>query len=80
MNQRGIPTQFLYGFDHASYVEHDALVVVLGSQPYFKVLGRLSAQEVILVVDEVDLHSGRLKRGDFYDEGMVGIVDDYVHS
>ena len=36
--------------------------------------------EVIIVIDEIDLHPGRLDAGYLDDERMIGFVDDEVHS
>ncbi len=36
--------------------------------------------EILVIVDEIDLHARSLQRSDLYDERVVGVVDLKVHS
>ncbi len=73
------PAQLLDGLEHAAGIEDGARVVVFILHPL--VVHHLQpVLEIVVVVDEIDLHAGRLDRSHLDDERVVGIVDDKVHA
>ena len=71
---------FADGFNHATVEEDGAIVVVLAELAVLVEYHVFLFGEEVIVIDEVDLHSGFLDRGDLDDQGVVGVVDDEVHS
>ena len=79
VNDVRCPGQFADGLQNTPSEEDGPFVVVsdqlvLGVQP-----GHLLF-EVVLVVDEVDLHPGRGDGSDLDDERVIGVVDVEIHS
>src|SRR5512135_230971 len=78
MNNVGGPSQFLHSLDHSAGKEEGTLVIIIellaGSVSH-----SMFSLEIILVVDEINLHPGRLYGCDFYDQRMIGVVDDEIH-
>ena len=64
MDNRGVPTKFFDGFDHAAGEEDNSLVVFgredVGFKPSYGV-----ALEIVFVVDELYLHPSWLQSGNF---------------
>ena len=73
------PTQFLYCLKNAACKEDGALVVV-AVVVAIGVAGHLTIVEIVVVVNEIDLHSGRLQRCHLDDERVVCVIDDKVHA
>ena len=78
MHDRGTPAQPLDRLEHAARKEDRAFVVV-GEPPLIVRQHRL-AGEIVVIVDEVDLHAGRGNRSHLDDELVVVVVDDQVSS
>ena len=79
MDEVGLPGQFADGLEGAATEEEDALVVG-GLEETFFVESVAVAAEILLVVDEVDLHPCRGDRAHFDDELVVAVVDNEVHA
>ena len=73
------PAQFLDRLQHAAG-EKDGPFVVVGEFRTFAVGQHGLAREIVVVVDEIDLHARRGDRGDLDDELVVVVVDDEVHA
>ena len=73
------PTQFLDCFQYTACIENSACIVVFIFNAVL--INHLQAVlKVIVVVDKVNLHAGRLYGSYFNDKRMVGIVNDKVHA
>ena len=73
------PTKLLYGFKYTSCEEDCSFSIVFEEIAVSIVIDAL-AVEIILVVDEVYLHSCCRDRCDLDDKWSVNIVYDYVHT
>ena len=74
-----LPAQLLDRLDDTCGEEHEALVILLGQQVCLQaLLGE--GTEIVVVVDEIDLHPRGEECGDLDDEGVVIVVDDQVKS
>jgi hypothetical protein len=75
----GLPAELAYSFDYAAYEEYTAFVVLLRHGVDFKVFGTLT-QEIVVVVDEIYLHTRGLQSRYLDDEWVVVVVNNYVDS
>ena len=73
------PTQFLYCLQYSTSIENGTCIIILVFNTVL--VNHLQAVlEVIIVVDEINLHAGGLYGCYLNDKRMVGIVDDKVHT
>src|SRR5665647_292583 len=72
------PAQFSYCFDHAPGKENGSLVIVFVLHSCC-VSYCMLALEIIIVINEVNLHACRLYAGHLYNKRMVSIIYDEVH-
>lgn len=79
MDNIGYPPQFFHGLHNAAHKEYAALVVVVEVFS-FVVDQEILPQEIVVVIDKIDLHAGRLYRCHLDNQRMIGIIDDKVHS
>ena len=70
------PTEFLQRFEHAAGIEDGAFSIVFIFLSVF--VGHEALVEVVVVVDEVNLHACNLDGGHFDDERMVSVVNHDV--
>ena len=75
----GFPTQLLDGFNGTAHEEDAALVVQFGRKFCFQTFVRI-ALEIVVVVNEVHLHSGGLQCGNFDNQRVVGVINNQVHT
>jgi hypothetical protein len=75
----GHPAEFADGLDDAAGVELAALDVV-GKFLTVGVGVEEAAREVVVVVNEVDLHTCCLNGSHLDDERMVRVIDDQIHA
>ena len=75
----GTPTQFLHRFQYAAGIEDGTGIIVFILFTIF-VCYLQAVLKVVIVVDEVYLHTCRLDRGNLDDERVIGIVNDEVHA
>lgn len=80
MDDVGRPVEFFHRFNHAAREKHTTEVVVLAENAVVVADLVLFLRKKIVVIDEVNLHPRLLNRCHLYDERVVGIVDDEVHS
>ena len=74
----GGPPQLLHRLHHATHKE-DAALVVIGAHGLFgHPVG--TTLKIVVVVDKIDLHTSRLNRSYLDDKGVIGVVDDQVHT
>lgn len=79
MDQMRLPCQFTHCLEGASTEEEHTLVVV-GTEFAVIVVEAFVFGEILLIVNEVDLHTSRWDRAHLDDELVVGIVDNKIHS
>jgi len=79
VNHVRYPAKLLDGFHHTANEEDTSFIVVLILLPLF-INKRFPVLEIILIVNEIDLHPCRLNGGNLDDERMVGVIDDEVHA
>ena len=79
MDKVGLPCQLADSLQGAAAEEKDALVVG-GAQDALLVVDVAKAIEILLVVDEVNLHPRRGDGAHLDDELVVAVVDDKVHA
>ena len=79
VNDVWCPRQFANSLENAAGKE-DGPFIVVGHKLVFGVIPSHLLFEVVLVVDEVNLHPCRWDGGHFDDERVVGVVDVEVHS
>ena len=79
MNHVGTPAQFLHRLEHTARVENGALHVV---RIFLIILIKhhLTLVEVVIVVNEIHLHTGRLNRSHLDNQWMVRIINDNIHT
>ena len=73
------PTQFFDRFEHTPRKENRPFVIV-GEETSLSVAQREFTLKVVLVVDKIDLDTGRRDRRDLDNQLMVVIVDDQIHA
>ena len=79
MDHIWFPSEFLYCLKHAASEEYSSLSVILEEFPIFIAVHAL-AVEVVLVVDEIHLHSCS-RNGSYLDyKWPVYVIDDDVHT
>ena len=79
MDDVGNPAKLLHRLEHATCEENGALTIV-GIVMSQLVGGHAPLGEVVLVVDEIHGNTCRLYRCHLNNKGVVGIVDDQVHT
>ena len=79
VNYIGTPAKFLHGFQYTTRIEDSAAVVVVILYAVF-VHSLHPILEIIIIIDEIYLHTCGLNRSNFYNKGVISIVDDQVHT
>ena len=73
------PAQLLYRLQHAAGIEDDTLIVVFVIHAIL-VHHLQTVLEVIVIINEIDLHTGRLDGSHLDNQRMVGIINDQIHT
>ena len=76
----GRPVLLLHRFDNATVEEDGAVVVLFAEIAFFVIHEVFFLREEIVVFDEINLHPRLLDGSHLDDKGIVGVVDDEVHS
>lgn len=79
VNYIGTPAKFLHGFQYTTRIEDSAAVVVVILYAVF-VHSLHPILEIIIIIDEIYLHTCGLDRSYFYNKGVVSIIDNQVHT
>ena len=80
MDDVGRPIQFAHGLYDASIEEDGSVIVVLAEFPAMVADRVFSFGEEIIIINEINLHSGFLDGSHFDDQGVVCVVDDEIHA
>ena len=72
-----LPTQFLHCLNHA-FGKEDHTLVIVAEEVSLRIVENLFPFEIVLAVNEIDLHTDNLQRGHLDDEGAVYIINDDV--
>src|SRR5690606_21462632 len=73
------PAKFFDSFHNTSNKENATLVIIVIFITVF-VNKSLPILKVIFVIYKINLHSSRLNRSDFYDERIIRVVNNKVHT
>jgi len=73
------PTQFLNCFQN-TLREEDHAHVVIGEHVHVLVVEKRLAMKKLLIINEVHLKSDLRNAGHLDDQGVIGIVDNQIHS
>ena len=79
MNNVRTPAKFLHCFQYTTCIEDSTTVVVIVFYTIF-VRCLQTILEIVIVVDEIYLHACGLNRSNFYNKGVISIIDDQVHT
>ena len=75
----GTPAKFLHCFQHTACIKDSTTVVVIVFHTIF-IRCLQAILEIIIIIDEIYLHTCRLDGSDFYNQGMVSIVNNQIHT
>ena len=79
MDDLGAPTQSLYCLEYAAGKEYGSFAIV-GKEFAVVVAVHVLAVEIVLVINEIDLHPGRRNGCDLDYKRSVDIIDDDIHT
>lgn len=76
-----LPAQLLHRLDNSAHEKNHALVVLLRIRVDLQ-RSRAACRrcEIIVRINEIDLHTRRLKRRNLYYKRMISIIDNDIHS
>ena len=79
VNDIRTPAKFFHCFQYTACIENGtAIVIIIFYTIFIRCLHTIL--EIIIVIDEIYLHACGLDRSNFYNQGVVSIVDNQVHT
>ena len=79
MNDVRYPTKLFDSFHYTSHKENASFIVIVKTISVF-VFGSEFSLKLIFIIYKIYLHAGCLNRCDLYDQGMVCVIDNEIHS
>ena len=79
VNDIRTPAKLFHCFQYTACIENGtAIVIIIFYTIFIRCLHTIL--EIVIVIDEIYLHACGLDRSNFYNQGVVSIIDNQVHT